>query len=84
MKLEELRNAPEGTKLLWSQGDGWWKKVTFNRLVKVTKFPKMTFSEFMANGIDMSKGKDTFEAYVTDDRGNTHIISARRLRRDYE
>lgn len=79
MKLAELKATPEGTPLLWSKGNGWYEKVSFNRLVKTTSFGRMTFSEFMANGIDMSKGKDKLEALITDEKGKTHIVSPRRL-----
>ena len=83
MKLEELRNTKEGTPLIWSQGNGWWIMVSFKRLVKTTSFGKMTLSEFMANGLDMSKGKEMIEAMVIDQKGEMHIVSPRRLRKDY-
>ena len=79
MKLAELKEMPKSTPLFLSKGNGWYEKVDFIRLVKTTSFGRMTFTDFMNNGIDMSKGREQWEAMVTDAKGEIKIVSPRRL-----
>lgn len=79
MKLEELRNTPKGTKIELSEGNGWYSIVTFNRLIKVTQFPKMTLSQLMNGELSLDKGKRVWEAEVFMEDGKSRIVSPRRL-----
>lgn len=83
MKLAELREVPSGTKLSLSLGGGWYQEVTYKRLVQVTKFYKMTFSDLMNGNFSLDKGKRVWEASISwiDDKGNrkTCTVNPRRL-----
>jgi hypothetical protein len=56
--------------------------MTYKRMIKVTKFGRMTFSDLMGGKFNLSNGKEVWEAMCeyTDDRGrvrnNTFSIRA--------
>lgn len=71
MTLAECRGLQKGDKVYINLGGGWRQKMTFLRMIKVTSFGKMTFSELMSGELDLSKGKDEWMAMCeyTNDRG---------------
>lgn len=86
MKLAELRETPSGTKMTLSLGGGWYQEVTYKRLVQVTKFGTIKFSDLMNGNFSLDKGKKVWEASIdwVDDKGKTKncTVNPRRLRKE--
>lgn len=84
MKLEELRQIKKGTKLMLNQGNGWWQEVEYRGILTVTRFPSVTYDEFLS-GSFMDRGKKVKMASIryTDERGREIFttVNPRALRR---
>lgn len=88
MKMEDCRKLQKGDKVYINLGNGWTQHMTFLRMIKVTSFGKMTFSDLMSGKFELKDGKETWEAlceYI-DDRGRskTTTFSTRKLHKDVE
>lgn len=81
MKLSEARQLKAGDMIFVNLGNGWRQQGEFVRLVKVTRFPNMTFADIAT--FDPTKGKEETRVmykYI-DDHGKqqTDIVSARKV-----
>lgn len=85
MTLAEAKALSKGTKVKWSQGNGWYQEATFIGLNEVTSFGKHTFEDLMTGNINFSKGKKSLQAHISfiDDKGRTQdkYVNPRAIRR---
>jgi hypothetical protein len=83
MTIEECRQLNPGDKVKISLGNGWYQEATFEKLVEVVTFGKMTFADIKS--FDPSKGRKKTEAIVVirDDDGyeRQQYVNPRKLKR---
>lgn len=83
MKMEDARKLEKGARVCWSLGNGWYQKGTFQRLMKVTRFKRITFDDLMTGNFSLNNGRDEIMAcvkYLDDDgRERETTISVRKM-----
>lgn len=80
MKLAEAKRMKKGTIVKWAVGNGWYESGKFCKLVEVTRFPGMTFSDLLSGKFDLERGRKELQAEIQLENGCYEFISVRRIK----
>lgn len=62
MTLAECRKLKKGDQVYINLGNGWTQTMIFIKMVKVTSYGKMTFSDLAKGNFDFSNGREEWWA----------------------